>query len=94
MVNIAHEIECSKGGRASLKISLWIFLAMNQPAGRESVRVTERDVYRGHPIVETGMQLLSKFILSLDFRLSINLIENCLHDKSRSAYADRVRIKL
>jgi len=38
---------------------------------------------QGHPMVETGMQFLSKFC-----RLSINLIGNWLHDKSRSAYAE------
>ncbi len=54
----------------------------------EQIQRLQEKQSQGHPMVETGMQFLSKFILSLDFGLSINLIENWLHDKSRSAYAE------
>ncbi len=41
--------------------------------GRQRLQEKQR---QGHPMVETGMQFLSKFILSLDCRLSINLTGN------------------
>ena len=37
MVNIADEIECSKGGQSVKIISNWIFLAMGQPVGFDPV---------------------------------------------------------
>jgi hypothetical protein len=41
MVNIAHEIECSKGGQR-VKIFLWIFLVMNWPVAMDiPVHITE-----------------------------------------------------
>jgi hypothetical protein len=57
----------------------------------EQIQRLQKEQSQGHPMVETGMQFLSKFILSLDFRLSINLIENWLHDKSRMNWEIHVR---
>jgi len=48
MVNIAHEIECSKGGKSVNKISLWIFLEMSQPVGRQY------PVSAGVPVIQRG----------------------------------------
>jgi hypothetical protein len=71
VLNIAHEIECSKGEQSVKKISLWIFLVMS----RSLAMVIP--VSAGNPEkIGTGCALSAREALQSSVGLNINLCEN------------------